>query len=132
MKLYRTLRDKLSARLHPPEPPITITEDGFTTLGTEVRWADVEQIRAFKLDLLTVDEVRFLFVLLSGRAVEISEEQPGFEAAIASAKVHFPSLSGWQDHIIKPAFAINDTVLFQRSGPTSSSTGSARKAAHSG
>ncbi len=108
------------ARGEPPEfPPIILTEAGFSFLGvdgkvTELRWVNVAQIRALKLDLLAFDEVRFVFALSSGGAVEISEEQTGFDAAISIATHHFPSIAGWRHKIIAPAFARNETVLFDR------------------
>ena len=48
------------------DPPLTVTQEGFsftTALGDDRRlnWDEVEEIRAYKLDLLTWDEVRFSF-----------------------------------------------------------------------
>lgn len=106
------------ARGEPPKfPPIILTEAGFSFLGIdskaiELRWVNVVQIRALKLDLLAFDEVRFIFALSSGEVVEISEEQAGFEAAISTAADHFPSIAGWRHKIIAPAFARNERVLF--------------------
>lgn len=110
---------KLAAWRNPPEPPIVLTASGFLAgasrgPATEVHWTSIEEVRAFKLDLLTWDEVRFIFVLTSGVVIEVSEEQPGFEAMLVEATRHMPSLSSWRASIIKPAFARNETVLFQR------------------
>lgn len=105
-------------RVFSPEPeplsPLLLTEAGFSTRGINVSWESVEQIRAFKLDRVTIDEVHFLFGLSSGGAVEISEEQPGFDAVLHEVQVQFPALVGWQSQIIQPAFARNDTILYQR------------------
>lgn len=119
VRVLKAIREKLAARAKPPEPPITLTPSGFLAgasrgPATEVHWQSIAEVRAFKLDLLTWDEVRFIFILSSGTAVEISEEQPGFEAMLTEAMKHMPSLVDWQSSIIKPAFARNETVLFQR------------------
>ena len=96
--------------------PLRLTEAGFSAGSSiNVSWASIAQVRAFKLDLVTTDEVRFLFDLSSGSAVEISEEQPGFDVVLCEAQVQFPSLVGWQGKIIQPAFGRNDTTLYQRS-----------------
>ncbi len=93
---------------------IALASDGFCAGRERMRWAEVVQVRAFKIDLLTVDEVRFVFVSNSGLAIEISEEQAGFDALLSAAMIYLPSLSGWQRRIVAPAFARNETVLFQR------------------
>lgn len=119
MKLFRSIKRKVTERLSPPKPPIVLTEAGFLVgvpngTTTEILWSDIEQVRAFKLDLFTWDEVRFVFLMSSGVALEVSEEQPGFAGMLAAAQVHFPSLVGWQTQVIKPAFARNETTLYQR------------------
>jgi hypothetical protein len=113
MKVLASVR-RLLARRKPAEPPITLTSEGFSCEGSEVRWSEIVQVRALKLDLLTWDEVRFVFGLSSGGAFEVSEEQPGFEALMSAVVAHFPSVADWQDQIIKPAFARNETVLYQK------------------
>ncbi len=99
------------------EPSITVHEDGFSFLGNnglpaQVQWGEVLEIRACKLDLSTWDEVRFRFVLSSGKEVELSEDQPGFDAALSAVCVSLPCVAGWRNQIIKPAFARNETVFF--------------------
>jgi len=117
MSLLTAVR-KVLARDSPPEPPITVTESGLSFVSKkgpcEIPWKDITQIRALKLDLFAWDEVRFVFALTSGIEIDISEEQPGFEAAISAAKAQFPSIADWEAKLIKPAFIRNETVLFQR------------------
>ena len=119
MGFLKSLKLKLAQRANPPEPPIILTELGFLAgasagSATEVHWQNVKEVRAFKLDLLTTDEVRFVFSLADGTAVEVSEEQPGFESMLAEAMHRMPSIRDWQSAIIKPPFARNETILFPR------------------
>jgi hypothetical protein len=111
---FRTLVKKLRDRQHPQEPPITLTNEGFSSQGTDVKWVDITEIRALKLDLLTWDEVRLVVALASGGFIEVSEEQPGFSALVAAIEKQFPSAVGWREQVIKPAFARNETVLFAK------------------
>ena len=74
------------------------------------------EVSAYKLDLMTIDEVRFDFTLLDGTVVTVSEEQSAFRAVVDSAQTEFPGVAGWRNRIIKPAFARNETVLYRRDG----------------
>ena len=74
---------------------------------------DVIEIRAFKIDLFTVDEVRFAVSLRDGTDFELSEEHPAFGAFVDALKVRFPAIEGWENRVIQPAFATNMTVLFR-------------------
>ena len=76
-------------------------------------WDDIIEIRAYKLDFLTTDEVRFSLSLRDGTVFEMSEEQPGFAAFIEALKARFPTVQGWESRVIKPAFATNMTVLYR-------------------
>jgi hypothetical protein len=78
-----------------------------------VRWRDVREIRAFKLDHRTWDEVRFAFRLSDGEWIEVSEDQEGFQAFVAELELRYPSVRGWRDSVIEPRFARNETVLYR-------------------
>ncbi|MBZ2210103.1 hypothetical protein [Massilia soli] len=78
-------------------------------------WDEVNAIKAYKIDLLTWDEIRV--VVSFGRpetVIELSEEQEGFEAFIRTAeqKLSFPK--GWWERLAKPAFETCETTLFRR------------------
>ncbi len=76
-------------------------------------WTHVVAIRAFKLDLLTFDEIRFSFEFENDPPFEISEDQPGFERFIEAVESRFPQVRGWRDKVMQPPFARNDTLLYQ-------------------
>ena len=81
-----------------------LTPEGFTTSGQFVSWSEIQEISAYKLDLLVTDEVRFIFSLDSCDKFEISEEQEGFSSLVAALTEQFPSIIGWQSKVILPAF----------------------------
>ena len=78
-----------------------------------VSWSDIVEIRAYKLDLLTTDEVRFAFSLRDGTVNEVSEEQPGFDEFMAALKSRFPAVEGWEERVVKPAFGASETILYR-------------------
>lgn len=91
-----------------------LTPEGFTTSGQFVSWSEIQEISAYKLDLLVTDEVRFIFSLDSCDKFEISEEQEGFSSLVAALTEQFPSIIGWQSKVILPAFKDNNSVLYRR------------------
>jgi hypothetical protein len=102
----------LFSRTHRAPATIELRDSGFAVSGHVVAWTAVTEIRAYKLDLLTTDEIRLVFRLRSGEAVEISEEQPGFAETTAAIASRFPSTSEWYNRVAHPAFATNETVLY--------------------
>jgi hypothetical protein len=78
-------------------------------------WDEINVVMAYKIDLMTTDEIRV--VVNFGRpekVLELSEEQEGFEAFIRTAerKLSFPE--GWSERLVKPAFETCETTLFRR------------------
>ncbi|GAB3822919.1 hypothetical protein [Pontibacter rugosus] len=80
----------------------------------EVLWADVNEIRAYKVDLLTVDEIR-IDILSETSTITITEETPGYYIFKEKLKAVFPSLDlNWEEKVVKPAFAKNLTVIYKK------------------
>jgi hypothetical protein len=96
--------------------PVFVTRSGFVcdsaTETYSYEWSDIVEIRAFKLDLFSYDEVRFAISLRNGTFVELSEERPGFYAFLEALKLRFPTVEGWEQQVMHPAFAANETVLY--------------------
>ena len=98
-------------------PEILIDDDGFTSRDDgnqpfSVAWQTIIEIRAFKSDLFTVDEVVFVLTTDTGKRIALTEEQPEFTPFIAALESHFPSVSGWEAKVIQPPFARNETILY--------------------
>lgn len=107
-------RDALS-----PKISLRIMADGFQFLRGEaieanVHWDDVQKITAYKCDLFAYDEIHIAFSLASSESVDICEEWLGFRAVVKKMKKQFPSIpDDWLTHIVHPAFASNETVLYE-------------------
>ena len=81
------------------------------------RWTDVVRARAFKRDQLTTDLICVAFGLRDGSEILVHEELPGFEQFLVAAEVKLPGMqprSAWWEVVAKPAFAPNETVVFER------------------
>jgi len=104
----------------PPKPWLTIEADGFSHVlpndKTTVRWADVKEIVAFKVDLFAVDLICIAFrVSDDGEYFEIDEEMPGYKALLEALPATFPGIrTDWFSEVAFPAFATNATSLWRR------------------
>ena len=79
-----------------------------------MRWDELVKISAYKLDWLTIDEIRLVFVADSGGTMQISEEHQGFPQLFEALQEHIPGfLDGW-GQVMQPAFARNETILFAK------------------
>ena len=104
----RDSESRMKPRIDAFETHTQISEVSFT-------WDEIEAVEAYKIDLITTDEIRVLVSF--GRPVkvlELSEEQDGFNAFIRTAerKLSFPE--GWWERLVKPAFETCETTLFSR------------------
>jgi len=101
---------------------IRVSTDGVVIVNTandeaasEFTWKDVERIDAYKLDLVTTDCLCLAFT--TGRnssPVQVSEEWPGFEELLVTLQRNFPLMPpDWRTKVIHPAFARNETVLYE-------------------
>jgi hypothetical protein len=111
---FSRVRKVFRARASPADPPISVSVDGFAVSGRSISWHDIQEISAYKIDLFTVDEVRFSLSVSSGPDVVVSEEQHGFSELVTSLALQFPSVAGWERKVIHPAFARNQTMLYRR------------------
>ena len=114
MRIFSKIRQAFRAQALSGGPPICVSPTGFTISGHFVSWRDIQEISAYKIDLLTTDEVRFSLSISSKQDVTVSEEQTGFNEFVTSLIAAFPSVSGWQTQIVNPTFAPNYTVLYRR------------------
>ena len=77
-------------------------------------WDGVEMIVAYKVDLLTTDEI-CLDIFYGNLQITFTEETPGWYLFIKKLGSVFPSIpSCWDAVIAQPAFAENRTVLYRR------------------
>jgi hypothetical protein len=84
------------------------------TVSSRFCWADVTEIRTFKLDLGTWDDIRLAFQV-DDLWYEYSEEIKGFGQLSDTMREVFPDVpQDWFWVVMKPAFATNERVLYRR------------------
>lgn len=109
MKLTGLLRRRTSR-----DPAIQVSETHFCVGGKSVAWSAVHSIKGYKLDLVTVDEIRIIVAYDGGHTVELSEEQDGYETFIAKAEQRYRFPEAWRTVLAHPAFERNEVTLFHR------------------
>ncbi len=99
---------------------ICIVDDGGIAIGEDgkipdrVRWTEIVEIRAYKLDLFTFDALCFLLATPS-TTLEICEEDVGFRQAMAALQARYRFPEGWYGNLIAPAFERNEMILWRSS-----------------
>jgi hypothetical protein len=99
--------------------PVTMTlaptSNGFSIRGgSTVEWSAVQQVRGFKSDNITTDEIWLEFSIQGGAKVMISEEWLGFAQVAKAMESALPSTSDWHAVLSQPPFGRCETVLFPR------------------
>ncbi len=100
---------------------VSLTEKGFELIAkgevvSALNWDDVDEIVAFKRDLLTTDLLCLdLHSAKDGLWHLVHEEGEGFEEFLSVLEVKFDvPRPGWWDKVVKPAFKENRTVLYKK------------------
>jgi hypothetical protein len=85
---------------------------------SKIRWIDVEEVCAFKRDLLTTDLICLEFKKLGKEEYyEMNEEMVGYHDLLELIPEHLPKFNrGWFSSIALPAFASNHQVIWKRTG----------------
>jgi hypothetical protein len=79
-----------------------------------VRWAEVDRIVGYRLDLFTIDEM-CLELHVKDRAIRFSESTPGWYRFLGELRTVFPVIrENWDWEVTIPPFATNYTVLYER------------------
>jgi hypothetical protein len=96
--------------------------EGFEVFEAErsqarVRWSDVVEVFAYKMDLLMYDEICIGFrVAADGTHWWVSEEFSGYRELIEELKQRFPGIrEDWFSTVAFPAFVPNRTTLWGES-----------------
>ena len=104
-----------------PDTRIDVDADGFAVVALagscdRIRWRDVVRVAAYKRDLITTDELILSFEIVDdpGMVHEVSEEWTGFEELRAALEKALGIGSGWYQDVIRPAFATNHRIIFER------------------
>ena len=85
-----------------------------------IAWSDIIRVVAFKRDWLTVDCICLAIAMKDGTTTEVNEEMEGWEALTDALSKHLPGSKAWTEcfsQVAFPAFATNETVIFEKSSP---------------
>ncbi len=106
---------------------IRFDDDGFSVEQSRVgemesrttiaRWADIERVKAFKRDLITIDDLCVAFTLADDTSITLSEYVAGFADLLGVLPQHLPGCPApqlWWAKVAHPAFATNHIVLWDR------------------
>jgi hypothetical protein len=81
----------------------------------DILWNDVNELHAYKKDLLTYDEI-CINIILPKSIITITEEIEGWVEFIEKMNKVFPSINKeWYADIMLPAFKTNFTILYKKS-----------------
>ena len=97
---------------------IELINNGFEVTHADgvsvVEWSSINKIIAYKVDLLTVDEICFEINYLNKRLI-ITEESDGWRVFLKQLIIRTPTIdSKWEEKLIQPSFERNETVLYSR------------------
>ena len=85
--------------------------------SSSLAWAETVSIRAFKRDLLAVDQICLVIELRDGRGMEVHEEMNGWDSLVQKLPEYLPgckSFGEWFAVVAFPAFQLNMTMIFER------------------
>jgi hypothetical protein len=104
-----------------PEMLVVTSADFSLVRGTQPvaagYWDDVISVRAFKRDEFTTDVVYLALTMRDGSEFLANEDAPGWEEFLEAAErtlPKFPRAAEWLPKLIQPAYARNETTLFNR------------------
>jgi hypothetical protein len=97
---------------------IKVKDDGFSinlTSGVrDVLWKDIEEINAYKVDLMNIDEIYF-DIILAETCITITEELEGWSEFTEKLNTIFPTFDKeWFSKVAFPPFETNFITLFKR------------------
>jgi hypothetical protein len=114
----------------PPNPrdyhyAISFDSSGFTITNLRdhshelvtMRWQDVNQVTAFKRDLITVDCICLYLARAEGTGVELDEEMAGWRSFIEALPQYLPGCKPWPDWFLavsSPAFEMKPILVYNR------------------
>ena len=98
---------------------ITVDDEGFIVIPADgkrnrVRWADIEEIRAFRIRLSSEDEIRIAVKIEPDYWIELSDRYTGFGQFVHQLQFRFPTVAGWQAAVQRPDMIRSGIVLYHR------------------
>lgn len=109
----------MNARLDSDSSGFTISPPKGDSI--RVRWEEVREIRTYKIDLFSYDEICLCFEVAGVGTtddgtlwIEVTESEQGFRSLAEEMKRRFPAIpSDWYSEVMFPAFAPCEAVLYR-------------------
>lgn len=82
-----------------------------------IGWNEIVRVTAFKRDFFTWDCICLGIHTVDGMATEVNEELDGWQTLTRDLQKHLVGCKHWSEwfpQVAFPAFATNETVLFER------------------
>jgi hypothetical protein len=116
---YKKLSDDEFMELYNSKGIFSYNENGFELPINEslnsINWNEINKLTAYKIDLLTTDEICLFVEAENGKNFEINESTKGWFQFIQKIKEQFPNISKtWEIEIANPAFERKETELYNR------------------
>lgn len=98
----------------------TYLPDGFrvqigNNSDTTILWSSIDQINAYKIDLMTTDEI-CLDILANGSVYTITESTAGYFRFVNTMQQQLVNVKeNWEESVILPPFETQFTMLYTRS-----------------
>jgi hypothetical protein len=97
---------------------VRVSEEGFSIKLSSgiinIRWDEVKEIYAYKLDLMTIDEICF-DIVLSETVITLSEEIEGWQIFTDKLETVVTGFDKeWFAKVVYPAFKTNYTRVYYR------------------
>lgn len=80
----------------------------------DILWNDIKELHAYKIDLLTYDEI-CIDIVLPELVITITEEIEGWVEFTEKMNKVFPSINKeWYGDVMLPAYKTNFTILYKK------------------
>jgi hypothetical protein len=126
LKRIRMCWGRLVQPLGPTEPDVRVADDGFAVVKdgevlAEIRWADVNEVFAFKLDLGIYDRICLGFRVSEPGGetiIQVNEGVAGYQELVGAIERVYPDhTKGWWARVAFPAFAASYTTIWRSPWP---------------
>lgn len=82
-------------------------------------WSEIRRLSVYKRDLLTHDLICLAVELQDGRALDLHEQEEGWDAVVAAIPAHLAgslTQGEWYPQVAKPALEARETLVYERAG----------------
>ncbi len=118
--MLKSLRQSLERWRSRNDPLLESGENGFSlTQGKRIqrtRWDEISAIFAYKIDLVTIDQICLNFETQSGEIV-VHEGMQGYEELLEALEQHLGLTPEWTLEVMFPAFEENLTQIYPIAQP---------------